>query len=79
MRNGKRKKDDVVREQPLTYHDYATLDDGKRYELVDGMLELMTPSPSPDHQSVSRELFKQFSSGCEQQYVINHTPKGVGL
>ena len=38
-------KNDVVRENQLTYDDYAALDDGLRYELVDGTLELMSPSP----------------------------------
>lgn len=35
-----------------TYADYAALpDDGQRYEVMDGVL-LMSPSPSPVHQSV---------------------------
>ena len=35
-----------------TYGDYAALpDDGRHYEVMDGVL-LMSPSPSPAHQSV---------------------------
>jgi Uma2 family endonuclease len=35
-----------------TYADYAALpDDGRRYEVMDGVL-LMSPSPNPAHQSV---------------------------
>lgn len=35
----------------LTYADYAALDDGKRYELLDGEL-YVTPSPSGQHQLI---------------------------
>ena len=38
-----------VREQGLTYMDYAALDDDNRYELVDGRLELMSPGPMVGH------------------------------
>jgi Uma2 family endonuclease len=35
-----------------TYDDYAALpDDGQRYEIVNGVL-VMTPAPSPEHQSI---------------------------
>lgn len=40
----------------LTYEDYAALpDDGRRYELHDGEIEL-TPAPTLRHQKVSRRL-----------------------
>jgi len=40
-----------------TYSDYAALpDDGRRYELMDGVL-LMSPSPSPNHQFIVGRLF----------------------
>jgi Uma2 family endonuclease len=36
-----------------TYEDYAALpDDGNRYEIVNGVL-IMTPAPSPEHQSIT--------------------------
>jgi hypothetical protein len=39
-----------------TYKEYAALpDDGRRYEIMDGVL-LMAPSPSPGHQSVAMVL-----------------------
>jgi Uma2 family endonuclease len=39
-----------------TYQEYLLLpDDGKRYEILEGELE-MTPSPSTFHQKVSRNL-----------------------
>ncbi len=36
-----------------TYEDYAALpDDGRRYEIVNGVL-VMAPAPSPEHQSIT--------------------------
>jgi Uma2 family endonuclease len=47
-------KRDVV----LTYKDYEALpEDGRRYEIHDGELSV-TPAPSPQHQMVSRNLFR---------------------
>ena len=44
------------RQGSWTYDEYAALpDDGKRYEIVNGVL-LMTPAPSPDHQSIAARL-----------------------
>lgn len=67
-------KNDVVRENQLTYDDYAALDDGLRYELVDGTLELMSPSPSVTHQLVSFELERKIADSCENDYIIIHAP-----
>src|SRR5438270_5669378 len=36
-----------------TYEDYAALpDDGRRYEIVNGVL-VMAPAPTPEHQSIT--------------------------
>src|SRR3989442_15635563 len=41
----------------LTYDDYAALpDDGRRYELYEGELIEMSPSPRPRHQAVIGNL-----------------------
>ncbi len=61
--------------QRLDYDDLAaTPNDGKRYELIDGIL-LVTPSPIPLHQRVSRGLERQLEAffeplGCE----VFHAP-----
>ncbi|BCX82224.1 hypothetical protein MIT9_P1809 [Methylomarinovum caldicuralii] len=39
-----------------TYRDYLALDDGRRYEILEGELRDMTPAPSVPHQSCSRNL-----------------------
>lgn len=42
--------------QPLRYEDYAAIEnDGRRWELIDGELEV-NPAPSSRHQTVSRRL-----------------------
>ena len=45
-----------------TYADYAKFDDDKRYEIIDGVIYLMSPAPNFPHQSVSMELSFQLSS-----------------
>jgi len=67
-------KTDMIREGGLTYDDYAALDDGNRYELVDGRLELMSPGPSVIHQLVSYELQRSIARTCEKDYVILYAP-----
>lgn len=64
-----------MREQPLTYDDYARLpDDGLRYELVDGKLELMSPSPARTHQIISGHLLHLLSLDCQSEYEIIAAP-----
>ncbi len=77
-KNGK-PKDEIIRELPMTYDDYAALDDGKRYELADGKLELMSPGPSSAHQLFSFELQKKLAESCESQYFVLYAPLDVIL
>ncbi|WP_246516480.1 Uma2 family endonuclease [Salicibibacter cibarius] len=73
-----KKKDDLVRERPMTYEDYANMpDDGNRYELVDGVLELMSPAPSPTHQMISSEIQQRIKDDCEQDYITFVAPIDV--
>ena len=51
----------------LTYEDYVELpDDGRRYEILDGDLEV-TPSPTTTQQRVSRKLLRLLDD-----YVTTH-------
>ena len=47
-----------------TYADYLSLDDGNRYELIDGELRMMS-SPSVRHQEIVTELFRQLANFLE--------------
>lgn len=69
-----------LKEQSVTYDMYAELpDDGQRYEILNGVLELMSPGPSPTHQEVSRELEFIFMQGCRNEFLIYHAPIDVIL
>lgn len=49
----------IIREHPITYDEYAKLpDDGRRYEVAGGVLELMSPAPAPRHQVISNQMQK---------------------
>jgi Uma2 family endonuclease len=50
-----------IEESAYTYADYLEWDDGKRYELIEGIAYMMA-APSIDHQSISGEIFRQFSN-----------------
>jgi Uma2 family endonuclease len=43
-------------EQKWTYEEYATWDDGKRWEIIDGEVYAMSPAPSLKHQRISRNI-----------------------
>jgi Uma2 family endonuclease len=62
---------DRVRETPVTYDDYAAMpDDGQRYEIDDGVLQAMSPAPSPRHQEVGLEIYSILKASCESEYWI---------
>ena len=65
----------VIRETEVTYEVYAGLpDDGNRYEVADGVLELMSPSPSATHQLLSAELRDIINESCRNEYIIIYAP-----
>lgn len=71
VKKPKNTKDELIREQPLTYEDYASMpDDGNRYELDDGRLELMSPSASSKHQAIGSRILFELIRTCESDYVI---------
>jgi len=76
----KRDEEPVIREQPVTYDDYAAMpDDGKRYEIIDGVLELMYPGPMAVHQAISSELEFILKQSCRSDYAIFYAPFDVIL
>ncbi|WP_404450944.1 Uma2 family endonuclease [Virgibacillus necropolis] len=64
----------ILRENNLTYNDYASIDDGNYYELSGGQLELMSPAPSVIHQLISFEIQKNITQSCESDYIILYAP-----
>jgi Uma2 family endonuclease len=46
----------------VTYDHYRLMDDGKRYELIDGELLEMTPAPTPRHQQVLGRIYLALST-----------------
>lgn len=78
--DGKKKQPDQIKEHPITYETYAALpDDGNRYELVDGVLELMSPSATSQHQIASFEIQRKLADSCEADYMILSAPLDVIL
>src|SRR5690554_5285381 len=75
MSNNRHKnKAQLIREHGWTYEDYAALDDGNRYELVDGRLELMSRGPSVSHQWISSEMQFIIKQSCNEEFVILVSP-----
>ena len=63
-----------------TYEDYATWDDGNRYELINGVLYVMEPNDTALHRSICEELFRQLASSLlEKPYAVFHSPYDVCL
>jgi len=78
MSNRKENKD-KVKESPVTYEVYAEMpDDGNRYEILDGELEMMSPGPSTVHQGVSGKLYL-LTQSCAEDYVIFMAPLDIIL
>lgn len=48
--------------QIMTYKEYATWDEGKRCEVLNGKIISMAPSPMPDHQEISMQLSIEIGS-----------------
>ena len=57
-----------------SYADYLSWDDGKRWELIDGQIFCMSPSPMRQHQHISKLLGRQIDTylsdkSCEMYYA----------
>jgi Uma2 family endonuclease len=69
---------EIVRDSQVTYEDYANMpDDGNRYEIADGRLELMSPSPNALHQVISTSIYDTIKETCAQDYIILTAPLDV--
>lgn len=78
--NKSKAKQPIIKESPVTYDMYADMpDDGQRYEIIDGILELMTPGPSTNHQIICGEIGYRLMSNCRSDYLIYHAPLDVIL
>jgi Uma2 family endonuclease len=65
--------------EPLTHKDLESItDEGRRYELVDGVL-LMSPSPRPLHQRVVARLLAAVSRECPRDCEALPAPVDVVL
>lgn len=70
---------DRIMEHPVTYEAYAEMpDDGQRYEVLDGKLELMSPGPSTVHQVIGAALHLIVQS-CNSEFFILFAPLDVIL
>lgn len=79
MTDRRKPKENQVKEQPVTYDIYASMpDDGMRYEVLDGALEAMSPSPTATHQTVIGELHLLMQR-CKSEYLIYIAPLDVIL
>ncbi|SFE18692.1 Endonuclease, Uma2 family (restriction endonuclease fold) [Lentibacillus persicus] len=75
-----KKYPDKAKEPPMTYDQYADLpDDGMRYELADGVLQAISPSPHPVHQLLSQYLSKLLIQSCQNDYITLIAPIDVIL
>jgi len=73
--NREKNESDLIKEQLVTYDMYMKMpDDGVRYEIMDGRLEMMSPAPSTIHQTVSRELEFLLMQSCKSDYLIFYAP-----
>ena len=69
----------LPRGRALTRQDLERMpDDGHRYELVDGTL-IVTPAPSPRHQSVAGRLYLLLTGRCPDHLRVLFAPLDVAL
>ena len=58
----------TTKKRKLTYADYEKVDDGNRYELINGeLIKIMPPAPTPNHQDSVSNLNDAIKS-----FVKNH-------
>ncbi len=72
--------DGIPLKESYTYEDYAKLPEGAPYQLIGGEL-VMTPSPTPYHQEISRKLAFKIVSFLEKNNLgtLYYAPLDVFL
>ncbi|WP_255450117.1 Uma2 family endonuclease [Skermania sp. ID1734] len=62
---------------PMTVKDLEGMpDDGRRYELIDGVL-IVTPTPGTRHQRIALRLFALLDDACPPEYGVLAAPYAV--
>lgn len=76
----KKTYEEVIKESPVTYELYANMiDNGNRYEISDGVLELMSPSPTTTHQMICHRMLFILETSCRNEFIILPSPIDVIL
>ncbi|WP_237565632.1 Uma2 family endonuclease [Ornithinimicrobium cavernae] len=71
----------LPRSGPLTLEDFEAIrevDDGHRYELIDGVL-VVTPSPVPRHQKVAFRIAQALDRSCPPDHDVYMAPLDIRL
>ncbi|MFC5401631.1 Uma2 family endonuclease [Cohnella soli] len=79
--SGKNKKtaEELLKESNVTYGDYESMeDDGNRYEIAGGRLELLS-SPNSMHQVISQAIRDMMRDTCGLDYIMLTAPLDVIL
>ena len=62
----------------MTYNQYVEFpDDGQRYEIIDGTLQMMTPAPSYKHQLIITRLASVIYAPCREEGIFIVSPFDV--
>ncbi|GGH82325.1 Uma2 family endonuclease [Pullulanibacillus pueri] len=72
----RKKPSKKVQESPMTYNDYAKIDDGNRYELASGTLEMLSGSKT-SHQLLNLHLSHLLVDSCGEAFIIIPSPIDV--
>lgn len=73
------RRDVIIREGPVTRRERDALpDDGRRHELLDGML-VMSPAPSRRHQKLAFQLAVRLNAAVPREFEVMMAPFDVTL